>query len=338
MAAAAAVAWAAPAWAQTSAQAPAQTSRVDPPARIEVRAKPVTSFDARDPSRRRFGALEFRGGIELTSSHRDFGGLSAIRVAPDGQRFIAATDKGQWLRGRIVYDGELPVGVADAEMAPMLGADGKPLAQGGWYDTESLAEDGGMLYVGIERVHRIVRFDYGKDGLLARGRPISVPSALSSLPKNAGIEGMVFVPRDRPLGGTLIAFSERGLDADGNIRAFLIGGPSPGQFTVKRSDNFDITDAAVAPDGDLLVLERRFSWRRGLAIRIRRLPLAEVKPAALVDGPVLLDVDLGYHIDNFEGLSVHRSASGATVLTLISDDNFTFLQQTLLVQFTLVGE
>ena len=39
-----------------------------------------------------------------------------------------------------------------------------------------------------------------------------------------------------------------------------------------------------------------------------------------------------------EGLAVHRDADGETVLTLISDDNFSPLQRTLLLQFTLVGE
>ena len=45
-------------------------------------------------------------------------------------------------------------------MAPILGPDGQPLQARGWYDTESLAEDGGTVYVGIERVNQIVRFDY----------------------------------------------------------------------------------------------------------------------------------------------------------------------------------
>ena len=60
-----------------------------------------------------------------------------------------------------------------------------------------------------------------------------------------------------------------------------------------------------------------------------------IKPGALVDGPVLFEADLGYEIDNMEGLSVHRGAGGETVLTLISDDNFSVLQRTLLLQFTL---
>jgi hypothetical protein len=36
-----------------------------------------------------------------------------------------------------------------------------------------------------------------------------------------------------------------------------------------------------------------------------------------------------------EGLAVHRDGAGALVLTLISDDNFSVLQRTLLLQFTL---
>lgn len=308
----------------------------DPPVAIEIDAQPVPAFDTRDPARRRFGLLEFRGGLVLTSPAKQFGGISTIRVAPDGAQFIAASDRGRWLRGRIVYEGTRPAGIANAEMAPMLGADGRPLAARRWYDTESIAQDGGTLYVGIERVHRIVRFNYGRDGLLARGRPLELPPAIRKLPSNRSIEALVFVPRNLPLGGTLIAISERGLDDAGNILGFLIGGPRPGTFTVKRRDDFDVSDAAALPDGDLLLLERKFSFAAGVGIRIRRIKLGDIGPGTLVDGASVFDADLNYNLDNMEGLSVHRSATGETVLTLISDDNFSPLQRTLLLQFTLV--
>ena len=308
---------------------------VAPPVAIVVAAQPIAAFDIRDPSRRQFGLLEFHGGLALRSSNKNFGGLSAIRVASDGEHFIGLSDRGWWLRGRIVYDGTQPIAIADAEMAPILGADGRPLAARGWYDTESLAEDGGTLYVGIERVHQIARFNYGKDGLLARGEPIAVPPALRALPANKGLEALVFVPKGFGLAGTLIAISERGLDKAGNILAFLIGGRSPGSFAVKRSADYDISDAALLPGGDVLLLERKFSWTSGLSVRMRRVALGDVKPGAVVDGPTLFEADLGYEIDNMEGLSVHRGAGGETVLTLISDDNFSVLQRTLLLQFTL---
>jgi hypothetical protein len=67
-------------------------------------------------------------------------------------------------------------------------------------------------------------------------------------------------------------------------------------------------------------------------------PLAAVKPGALVDGAELIFADMAYQVDNMEGLSVHRAADGALVLTVISDNNFSPLQRTLLLQFTLAGE
>jgi hypothetical protein len=271
----------------------------------------------------------------LTSSYREFGGISAIRVAADGAHFIAVTDKGRWLRGRITYEGTRPTGIADAEMAPVLGADGKPLAARGWYDTESIAQDGGTVWLGIERVNRIVRFDFGRHGLLAHGQPITVPAGIARLPHNKGLECLEFVPRRLPLGGTLLAISERGLDRDGNIQGFLLGGPSAGEFSVKRIGDFDVSDCAVTPKGDLLVLERSFSRLRGVGMRIRRIPLVDVKPGTTVDGPALFEADMSYHIDNMEGLSVHRAPDGALVLTLISDDNFSMIQRTLLLQFAL---
>ena len=324
------------AWLIGAMPAAAQTSpSAASPHAIEIQAEPITGFDIRDPSRRQFGLLEFRGGLVLRSPERNSGGLSAIRVAADGAHFISLTDRGWWLRGRLLYAGTRSSGIADAEMAPILGADGRPLAARGWYDTESIAEDGGTLYVGIERVHQIVRFNYGKDGLLARGRAIALPPGVRAFPANKGIEALVFVPKGLPLAGTLIAISERGLDTAGNLSAFLIGGSTPGAFAIKRGSRYDVTDAALLPGGNMLLLERRFGWDTGLAVRIRRIALGEIKPGALADGAVLFEADLGYEIDNMEGLSVHRAAGGEIVLTLVSDDNFSVVQRTLLLQFTL---
>jgi hypothetical protein len=307
--------------------------------RIEIRARTLESFDPREPNRTRFGALTFRGGLVLDSSYREFGGLSGLRVAADGAHFLAVTDKGHWLRGRIVMRGKAPLAIADAEMAPLLGPDGRTLKSHGWSDTEALAEEGGIVYVGIERANQIVRFDIGKDGLRARGRPIPVPPGVKRLPHNQSIECLEVAPKNGPLAGALVVIAEQGLDANGNLKGFLIGGQesesASGVFSLKRTDDFDVSDCAATPDGKLLVLERRFSWLRGLAMRIRSVPFAAIKPGALVDGPELIFADMGAEIDNMEGLSVHRDAAGVLVLTLVSDNNFWGLQRTLLLQFSL---
>ena len=306
------------------------------PVSIEVKARPLPSFDLRDRARTRFGALEYRSGLVLTSGFPGFGGLSALRLDPKGERFVSVSDQGAWFTGRIVYSGRAMAGLTDVEAAPLLFADGRPITEHGWYDSESLAIDGDIAYVGLERVNQVMRFDFSKGFTRARGEVVPLPPAAKRLPNNKGLEALVVVPKGLPLAGTLIALSERGLDADGNLIAFLVGGPSPGQFSVRRTDEFDISDAVVLPSGDLLVLERKFSLFSGVGIRIRRIGLASIAPGALVDGPAIFNADLGQEIDNMEGIDVHVTPEGDTVLTMISDDNFSIIQRTLLLQFTLV--
>ena len=327
--------------AQLATQAPPKRATPDEfsvaaPVAIEVNARPIPAFDPRDPQRLRFGALEYRSGLVLTSRFPGFGGLSAWRwLDAKGERFIAVSDHGSWFSGRILYRGGAMTGLDDVEAAPLLGPDGRPITARGWFDSEAIALDGNLAYVALERVNQVLRYDFSKGFTRARGEVVPLPPAARKLPYNKGLEALVMVPKGLPLAGTLIAISERGLDTAGNLSAFLIGGSTPGAFAIKRGSRYDVTDAALLPGGNMLLLERRFGWDTGLAVRIRRIALGEIKPGALADGAVLFEADLGYEIDNMEGLSVHRAAGGEIVLTLVSDDNFSVIQRTLLLQFTL---
>ena len=317
-------------------QATADEFSVAAPVSIEVKARPIPSFDTRDRSHLRFGSLEYRSGLILTSGFRGFGGLSGLRLDAKGERFISFSDHGSWFTGRIVYRGREMTGLDDVEAAPMLGPDGRPITARGWFDTESIALDGPYVYIGLERVNQVLRFDFSKGFTRSRGEVFPMPPAVRKLPYNKGLEALVMVPRGLPLAGTLIAISERGLDEKGNLIAFLVGGPSPGRFSVRRTDNFDVSDAVLLPSGGLLVLERRFSLLAGIGIRIRRIALTSLAPGAVVDGPSIFDADLGHEIDNMEGIDAHVTPEGETVLTMVSDDNFSLIQRTLLLQFTLM--
>jgi hypothetical protein len=316
--------------------APADDASANGPIAIEVKARTIPSFDRRDRDRVRFGALEYRSGLVLTSRFPGFGGLSGLRLDAKGERFISFSDKGNWFTGRIVYQGREMTGLDDVEAAPMLGSDGKPIAARGWFDSESIALDGRFVYIGLERVNQVLRFDFRKGFTRSPGEVVPLPPAARKLPFNKGLEALVFVPKGLPLAGTLIAISERGLDAKGNLIAFLVGGPKPGQFSVRRTDNFDVSDAVLLPSGELLLLERKFSLFNGVGIRIRRIALASLAPGAVVDGPSIFDADLGDEIDNMEGIDAHVTPEGDTVLTMVSDDNFSMIQRTLLLQFTLL--
>src|SRR5690348_588204 len=133
---------------------------VTAPASIEVNARPLPLFDPRNASRTRFGALEYRSGLVLTSRYRGFGGLSGLRLDAKGERFIAISDKGGWFTGRIVYSGRAMTGLAEVEAAPLLGPDGRPITARGWFDSESIALDGSLVYIGLERVNQVLRYDF----------------------------------------------------------------------------------------------------------------------------------------------------------------------------------
>jgi len=88
----------------------------------------------------------------------------------------------------------------------------------------------------------------------------------------------------------------------------------------------------------MLLLERRYSPARGIALRIRRIPLADIKADTVLDGRSMNEADLAYQIDNIEGIAVHRNSAGEAIVTLVSDDNFSIIQRNLLLQFSVIGE
>ncbi|HFQ15218.1 MAG TPA: twin-arginine translocation pathway signal, partial [Rhodobacteraceae bacterium] len=161
---------------------------------------------------------------------------------------------------------------------------------------------------------------------------------LHNLRSNKGIEALGRFAAGSPQKGALIAISERTLDEAGNNRAWLLRQDRTAPLSVRRRDDYDITDAAVLPGGDLLILERKFRLLSGPAFRIRRIAATGIRAGAVLDGDVLIEADYSTTIDNMEGLALHRAANGELRLTLISDDNYSILQHTLLLQFALPGE
>lgn len=307
-----------------------------PSTEVMVRVKPVPRFGAADGS----GPLTFLGGLELQSGNRHLGGLSGLVVGEDGARIHAITDNAIWVEATLVSDeGGRPLTVRDARIAPMLGPDGTPLLDLGRGDTEALTlrlnGDGrtGELLATTERVHEIYAFPWPFDPT-ARGRLVALPDFVTGLRHNKGMETIAAVD-EGPLAGSLVVIGERGPDDEADMPGFLIGGPSPGRFSVIRDASYDATDLAMLPGGDLLLLERRFTLRHGIGMRLRLLPAAEIVPGGRAGGTVLLEAGFADQIDNMEGLAVHRGPGGETIVTLLSDDNRSILQRTLLLRFRL---
>jgi hypothetical protein len=299
----------------------------------------AVDFDRNNPSRKEFGRLVFRAGLNLYAKTSHFGGYSGLVIDPSGRGLLAISDSGSWLRATLDYDGRKLKGLSDAVLGPVLGADGKPLSDDQMRDSEGMTlVDGdtrqGTAYVSFERKHRIARYPFSAERFGPPTGTVPLPAAAKAMVANRGIEAMALIKTGK-LKGTLLAFAEGRADKNGNLMGWLIGGPTPGGILLKRIGGFDITDAAFLPDGGIVLLERRFRFSEGIKMRLRRLAASEIKRGAVMQGEVLLEADDSLNIDNMEAVAAHRAPSGETVLTLMSDDNFSALQRTLIMQFTL---
>ncbi|GBF26893.1 hypothetical protein MnTg02_01936 [bacterium MnTg02] len=305
---------------------------------ITIEAKQF-SLDSERPERTKFGKLIWRGGIILNAPSLHFGGFSGLEIDETGTHLFAISDEGVWLSADIAYDGRRLKGLRNARLGPLRGRDGAPLTDKQNADAEGLAivdQDGtnGTLVVSFERRHRIVKYAFGPKGITDQIGSLPLPAGAKRLSRNKGLEGLAMIKTGR-LKGALIAFAERPKRKSGDLMGWLIGGPAPGPFKLENLNGFDVTGVALLPDGDLLILERRFRGLGDLRMRIRKVAARDVRPGAHLSGEILLELSGDLNIDNMEGIAAHRSHLGETVITLISDDNFNFFQSTLLMQFVL---
>ena len=155
---------------------------------IEIKARPITQFHiGRDETR--FGPLEFIGGLELTSSSRDLGALSAFRFLEPGSDLIGVADTGFWFFGRLERDGEgRPAGIANFRMQQMVDKTGKPIDRKWEVDAEGLAVKDGIATVGFERNHRIAQFRIDPAGMKPPFRQIDFLIPPNELRQNRGFE------------------------------------------------------------------------------------------------------------------------------------------------------
>jgi len=309
---------------------------------IAINARAIAHFQPGRPDAKRFGDLEFRGGLVLSSPSEHFGGWSGLVMEADGKSLLSVSDAGAWLRADVAYEGNRPAGLGRARIGALHALRGRSLRDKREQDAEAVTlVDGslerGTLLIGFERVHRIGRFEVRGAEVQPPSEYLRLPVEARRMPANQGIEALAVI-RAGALRGSVVAFAERFTRGSGYHTGWIWVKGEPHRLQLRDLDGFDITDAAGLPDGGLLVLERYFRWTTGVSMRIRRLQPDEIRPGARLTGRIVLAADSGYEIDNMEGIAVHRGARGETIVSLISDDNFNrLLQRTVFLQFTLAA-
>jgi hypothetical protein len=285
--------------------------------RIDVRGRAVP-FDPTAPGRTQAGAFVYAGGLELTSPDTTrLHGLSDLKVWPDG-RMLSVSDEGDVVEGHLALDeaGRL-TGVADARLYPLTGEDGRPLSAGGKNesDSEGIAElSGGDRLVSLERDDRILLYPAGG------GPPRRVPSPDAKFPFNLGMEGLDADPQAGPDAYVV------GAEASGQTWICHLASGCVESARVAKPEDAGLSAVALLPGGRRAYLLRAFSPLRGLRVTLRIVG---------ADGSTLDELRFAppLTVDNFEGLAALSRPDGSVRFYLISDDNFSRLQRTLLLAF-----
>ncbi len=297
---------------------------------IAVSASPV-HLNSDDPGLGAVGDLTWLGGLRLSSDDERFGGFSGIELDYAGETR---------LEGGIISDaafaGRIAVSLND-RAAPrsvtlsgerFRGEDGEPLNKREG-DAEGLAAYGALIAVSFEQDHRIEFFHPGGDTRV----PGPVAEGIDNVSANQGLEALTFMD-----GGLLLAGEEsvtltaaphpvwRFSDPEESApAAFQLAAAGPGYGLV----GFDET-----PKGNLLILERFYAPGIGNSVVIRWLDGATARQATGLVTPRTLGVIEGSMTkDNFEGITAVEMPDGRTGIWIVSDDNFSARQQTLLMGF-----
>lgn len=266
--------------------------------------------------------VEYIGTHVWDMPDADFGGFSGLELSADGRSFTALSDRVTLRWGSIRRDPQGRIrGLSVVGTARLKDSRGEVLPPGLIGDSEGLAiDEQGRIYVSYEGLVRIARYDTPD----APATRIEVMPDFDALPRNAALEALAVLPD-----GALLTIPEgRVAGLEGYPVYVHRDGRWTTPWTIPVIGPFAPVGADIGPDGRLYLLERDFKGVLGFASRVRRFDLDGTKLGA---GQIVLQTNYRQY-DNLEGISVWDDGQGIR-LTMISDDNFVFLQRTELVEY-----
>jgi hypothetical protein len=269
----------------------------------------------------RSGPLVLEGAWQLKSDNDHFGGYSALVEWRPGL-LLAANDAGRLMKLPRPDRSTDPV-----ELDKFLNFERADKTR---VDIESLTRDPatGQIWAGLEWAQQIIRFG----PRLQRQEQVR-PAEMKDWGGNSGPESLVRL-RD----GRFVVIEEQASGAGLHEALIFPGDPtdgaSPVRFIFKGREDYRPADAALLPNGKLVVLLRGVRWAlppQFPALLVIADP-AGIEKDAVLESRFLARIDAPFPSDNFEGMTVIDEGDGSWALWLISDDNFTRYQRTLLLK------
>jgi len=260
--------------------------------------------------------VAFAGGVELVAHETSpLHSISDFKLTDDG--FVAVSDAGDLIRGALILDAEGRLsGLSGLQSRRLSLADGTPIVEKVDGDAEGLLlTERGDLLISFERNHRI--WNYGRLAQVSR-RPTAVAHPDFAFALNDGMEGISARP-----GGWRVAGESGGVWDCTPARCTVVTAPPE---TPIPDGDYRITGMDRDPAGGFIVVQRSFTRPVDARARVRRM----AEDGSL--GPVLVELKLPSTTDNFEGVAAVRQGQ-ATRLYILSDDNNSSTQRTLLLAF-----
>ncbi len=303
---------------------------------FSIKAKSIALSDSENPigKLRSLGMLELSG---ITVNGLRLADLSDLAWDEDDKILYALSDHGAlfWLRP-IFQNGTLTdVMLLKAVPLRELGAH-KPVT-GKRADSEGMdilhghngIKGDAELLISFERVPRIMR--YRRDGYALQ--EYALPAALKDVKAYRGPnKALEAVALDAKYGILTAPEFPLKSEAEGYNRIFSLAGSS---WLYPVAPNSGIVSMKSWGKRGLLILERDYrSILGGLLVSLKKvssLPPRAATPLT-VETLATLDSSKGVTIDNFEGLAQHRDNR----FFMVSDNNDTFFQRTLLLYFELL--
>ncbi len=289
----------------------------EPPVAVAVTARPVGQWPAGSEPPVNVGTFLYAGGLELSAAKpAHFGGLSDLDIQPGGA-LLAVSDEGQLVHGRIVLDAEGRLAGAQDFTSAMLGdlTGGQVSGAKRDSDSESLALwPNGDLMIGFEDDHRIWLYPAGG------GVPHAVPKPDAPFPVNDGMEAMAIDPQ---AGGPAYLVGREDTRETWTCR---LGEACVPYLTAGRAEYGKLVSARALPGGRWVFLFRDFNPLAGVTTHLQ---VADRMGRELD----VLTIARPATVDNFEGVAALPRPDGSVRFYLISDDNFSSNQRTLLLAF-----
>ncbi len=284
-------------------------------------------LDESDRERTKVGALTFLNAWELRSDNSNFGGISAL-VVTNEKRFLAVSDAGTLIGFTLGHTKRME----DSFIADLPGAFGENIDYRD-RDSEGMAYDpaSGRIWISYEARHAIRRLSPS----IGRIDGIKRLTFTNGWKANGGVEAIARLPD-----GRFVIFAETHQRPDGSNSAYLYSGDpieagsQATPFGYRAPKGYRPTDATTLPDGRLLILNRRIGLPDGFSAKLAILDPADIETDKAIALNVIATLASPLLVDNMEGLAITQE-DGRIIVWIMSDDNFTALQRTILMKFAL---